>query len=122
MACKLCLKDDIVGLVLRPSSRLFHILLADGILELVGTFVPVNGAEKNIIFLRGHPEISLTKEELSSEIYVGTIPLLILCIKYNLLVFLTDRLVHLRDLKTSEPTCALESMLRTNRIIFFGVT
>ena len=81
MACKLCFKDDVVGFVLRLSSRLFHILIADGIHEVVGTFVPVNGVEKLLLFLRVHPEISLTKEELSSEIYVGTIRLFILCIK-----------------------------------------
>ena len=34
------------GLVLRLSSRLFHILIADGIHGLVETFVQVNGVEK----------------------------------------------------------------------------
>ena len=45
MVCKLCLKDDSVGLFLRLSSRLFYILIADGIHDLVETFVRVNGVE-----------------------------------------------------------------------------
>ena len=55
MVCKLCLKDDIVGLVLRLSSRLFRILIADGIHDLAETFVRVNGLEKLSFFLRGVP-------------------------------------------------------------------
>ena len=46
MVCKFCLKYDIVGLVLRLSSRLFHILKADCIHDLFETFVRVNGLEK----------------------------------------------------------------------------
>ena len=46
MVCKLCLQDDIFGLALRLSSRLFHILIAGGIHDLVETFVRVNGVEK----------------------------------------------------------------------------
>ena len=55
MVCKLCLKDDIVGLLLSLSSRWFHILIADGIHDLVETCVRVNGVEKLSIFLRGIP-------------------------------------------------------------------
>ena len=76
MVCKLCLKDVTVGLVLRRLSRLFHILIADGIHDLVETFVQVNGVEKILIFLRGYPEISLTNGGIKSAIYVGTIPIL----------------------------------------------
>ena len=36
-----------------------------------------------IVFLRGYPEISLTNGGIKSAIYVGIIPLLTLCIKYN---------------------------------------
>ena len=49
MVCKLCLKDDIVGLVLRLSSRLFHILIADGIHDLVETIVRVNSVQKLLL-------------------------------------------------------------------------
>ena len=49
MVCKICLKDDIVRLLSRLSSRLFNILIADGIHDLVETLVRVNGVEKNII-------------------------------------------------------------------------
>ena len=67
------MKDDIVGLFLRLSSRSFHILIADGIHDVVETFVQVNGVEK-ILFLRGYTEISLTNGGMKSAIYVGTIP------------------------------------------------
>ena len=67
MVCKLCLKDDIVGLFLRLSPRLFHILIADGLHNLIETFVPVNGVEKSLLFLRGYPEISLTNGGLSQQ-------------------------------------------------------
>ena len=84
MVCKLCLKYDIVGLFLRHSARLFHIRIADGIYDLVETFVRVNGVEKILLFMRGYPEMSLTNVGIKSAIYVGTIPLFtILCIKYN---------------------------------------
>ena len=49
MVCTLCFKDDIVGMVLRLWSRLFHILIADGIHDLVETFVRLNGVKKTII-------------------------------------------------------------------------
>ena len=83
MVCKLCLKDDIVGLVLRFSSRLFHILIADCIHYLVETFVRVNSVEKILLFLKGYPKIQLSNGGIKSTIYVGTFPLLTLCIKYN---------------------------------------
>ena len=67
MVCKLCLKDDIVGLVLILSSRLFHILIADGIHDLVESFVRVNGEEKLLLFLRGTLKFHLLMEELSQQ-------------------------------------------------------
>ena len=67
MVCKLCLKDDIVGLFLRLSSRLFQILIADGILDLVETFVRVKGVEKLLSFLRSTPKFHLLVEELSQQ-------------------------------------------------------
>ena len=86
MVCKLCLKDDIVGLFLRHSARLFHILIA-GIHDHVETFVRVNGVEKILLFMRGYPEISLTNGGIKSAIYVGTIPLFTtLCINTIFLV------------------------------------
>ena len=53
MVCKLCLKDVIVGLFLRLLFRLLHILIAEGIHDLVETFVRVHGVEKNIIVSEG---------------------------------------------------------------------
>ena len=38
---------------------MFHILIADGIHDLVETFVRVNDVEKILLFLRGYHEISL---------------------------------------------------------------
>ena len=52
------LKDNIVGWFLRPSSRLFHILMADGIHDLIEILVRVNGVEK-LLFLRGFPKFHL---------------------------------------------------------------
>ena len=46
------LKDNIVGWFLRPSSRVFHILMADCIHDLIEILVWVNGVEK-LLFLRG---------------------------------------------------------------------
>ena len=46
----------------------------------------MNGVEKYYYFGGGgggYPEISLTNGGIKSAIYVGTIPLLTLCIKYN---------------------------------------
>ena len=76
------MKDDIVGLFIRPSSRLLNILIADGYHDIDETFVRVNGVEEISLFLRGYPEIFLTNGGIMSAIYDGTIPLLILCIKY----------------------------------------
>ena len=59
----------------------------------------MNGEEKLLLFLRGTPEISLTNGGIKSAIYVGTIPLLTLCIKYNFCwCLLTDRLVQTHSL------------------------
>ena len=58
-------------------------LIADGIHDVNETIVRVNGVEKILLFLRGYLEISLTKRGIMSAIYVGTIPLSTLCIKYN---------------------------------------
>ena len=55
----------------------------------------MNGVEKVLLFLRGYPKISLTNGGIKSAIYVGTIPLFTLCIKYNFCwCLLTDRLVQ----------------------------
>ena len=48
-----------VGRFLRPSSREFHILIADGIQYFDETFVRVKGVEKLLLFLRGYPEMDI---------------------------------------------------------------
>ena len=84
-----------VDLFLRPSSRLLNILIADGNHDIDETFVRVNGVEEILLFLRGYPEIFLTNGGIMAAIYDGTIPLLILCIKYIFCWFLlTDRLIQ----------------------------
>ena len=65
MVFRLCLIDDMIGWLLIHSSRLFHILLADGIHDLDKIFVRVNGGEKLLLFLRGSPKFHLLMEELS---------------------------------------------------------
>ena len=73
--CRLCLKYDIVGWFLIPSSRWFHILLVDSIHDLEEICVRANDIEKLLLFLRGTPTSHLLMEELSLRIF----PLLILC-------------------------------------------
>ena len=51
-----------VGRFFRPSSREFHILIADAIQDFDETFVLVKGVEKLLLFLRGYPEISQTND------------------------------------------------------------
>ena len=76
------LKDNIVGWLLRPSSRVFHILMADGIHDLIEILVRVNGVEK-LLFLS------------KSAIYDGTSPLLTLYIECSFCRYhLTDRFVQ----------------------------
>ena len=64
----MCLKDNIVDWFLRPSSRVFHILMTDGIHDLNEILVRVNGLEKLLLFLRGYPEFSLTNRGNKSVI------------------------------------------------------
>ena len=63
-----------VGTFFRPSSREFHILIADGIQDLDETIVRVKGVEMVLLFLRGYPEISLINGGSKSTIYDGIIP------------------------------------------------
>ena len=65
VVCRVCLKDDIVGWFLRPSLRVFHILMADCIHDLDETLVRGNGVEKLLLFLRGYPKIHLLLGEIS---------------------------------------------------------
>ena len=54
---------------------------------------------KNSIISEGYPEIPLTSGGIKSAIYIGTIPLLSLCIKYNFCwCLLTGRLVQQHSL------------------------
>ena len=79
----------------------------------------MNGVEKLLLILRGCPEISPTKRNQVRNICWNHF---IVNFMYKIQFcwcFLTDRLVHPRVLKTSEPTYALESMLRINRMILF---
>ena len=69
--------------------------MADGIHDLSGILVRVNGVEMLLLFLRGYPEISLTNGGNKSVIYDGTSPLFTLYIKCSFCwCLLTDRLVH----------------------------
>ena len=51
------LKGQYLWLVFRPSSRVFHILMADGVHDINEILVRVNGVEKLLLFLRGYPGI-----------------------------------------------------------------
>ena len=66
----MCLKDNIVGWCLMPSSRVFHILMADGIHDLNEILVRVISVEKFLLFLRGYPQISFTNGGNKSAIYI----------------------------------------------------
>ena len=61
------MKDDIVGWFLRPSTRLFRILMADGIYDFDTTFVRVNCVEKILYLLRGTQKFHLKMEEISQS-------------------------------------------------------
>ena len=50
------LKGQYRWLVLRPSSRVFHILMADGIHDLDEILVRVNGVEKFFVISKGLPQ------------------------------------------------------------------
>ena len=79
--CGLGLNDNIFGLFLRISSRVFHILMADNIHDINEILVWVNGVEKLLLFLWRYPEVSLTNRGFKSAIYDETSPLLSLYIK-----------------------------------------
>ena len=90
----MCLKD-FIGWFLRPSSRVFRILMADGLHDLDEILVRINGVEKLLLFLRGYPGISLNNGGNKSAIYDGTGPLLTLYIKCSFCwCLLTDRFVQ----------------------------
>ena len=63
----MCLKDNIIGWFLRPSSRASHILMADGIQDLDEITVRVNGAEKLLLFLRESPNFHLLMGEINQQ-------------------------------------------------------
>ena len=62
------------GRFFRPSSREFHILIADDIQEIDEIFVQVKGVEKLLLLLRGYPEILQANGGSKSTKYDGTIP------------------------------------------------
>ena len=63
----MCLKANVVGCSFRPSSRVFHILMADGIHALDEILVRVTGVNKLFLFLRGCSKISLTNGEINQQ-------------------------------------------------------
>ena len=81
------LKGRYLWSVSRPSSRVFHILVADGIHDLDITLVRVNGAGVLSRFgnvfdtTKGLPQISLINK---SELYDEITPHINLCIKCSL--------------------------------------
>ena len=63
----MCIKDNIFGWFLRPSSRVFHILMTDSIHDLNEILFLVNGVEKLLLFLRGTPKFHLLMGEINQQ-------------------------------------------------------
>ena len=59
-------KEQYLLLVLRPSSRVFHILMVDGKHGLNEILFRVNGVEK-LLFLRGTPKFHLLMGEINQQ-------------------------------------------------------
>ena len=58
MVYRICLNDELVCWFLKPSSKLIHILMTDGIHGFNETFVRVNVVEKSVIISKmGTPNI-----------------------------------------------------------------